>query len=661
MSLRTKFYLSFLVMILLVILTGIVAIRAFIRTNSYVDDTQTQVGLVSSVIAPANGLVTEVYTDVNQASLFYHAYGFSRNQKDFEDGSANVNQIRARTGRLENILRKPEAEILKSHLPSLDSSKAEVNAMEAHANELKETYDQAEQLQAKIDQSVLNMRTVVTKTLEQSMADLDQQTVLAQKGEKPTLLANVADVTRYMTNFNAAAGRAELLFWQGRGLNGDAASQKFVEAEKIIADLGENLRQFIDAHQFKIEEMQRNFDDLYANLQDYGRSIGEFDALWKKTTLSSQALSSASEKVLDIFDNLDEATGAQMLASAKDAHDSTQRINQVVDSSTMTSIFVLAVAVMIGAILAFFITGGIVRPIDRVINSLTNGQQIIGDAANQISEAANDLADGVSQQAASMEETSSALEQVASMTRASADNAHTTSTNIQRTATLVTEGAKEMQNMSSAMTDINSKADQIGHIIKTIEDISFQTNLLALNAAVEAARAGEAGKGFAVVADEVRNLSGRSSQAAKDTADLINSTVDSVRNGSSILERLSGGYREIETSVGSIKDLIEQISTAANEQAQGTDQINTSLSQMDKITQQNAAGASESAASVQNLNSQLDDLQDNVGTLKAIIHGGAGGSSVRPKSLPQGKPPVAPNNRRLPGPEVMRPDYIEEF
>ncbi len=212
------------------------------------------------------------------------------------------------------------------------------------------------------------------------------------------------------------------------------------------------------------------------------------------------------------------------------------------------------------------------------------------------------------------------------MTRQNADNATKTNDTTQNNNKLIASGATAVGNMSQAMSEISDSAEQISRIIKTIEDIAFQTNLLALNAAVEAARAGEAGKGFAVVADEVRNLAGRSAQAARDTTQLISTTIERVRNGSDIADELDKSFREIESGSNTVARLIAEITSATNEQAQGVDQVNNAVAQMDKVTQENAATAEESASAAGELATQSGQLNDMIGELLGIVTGGKEGA-----------------------------------
>ena len=291
------------------------------------------------------------------------------------------------------------------------------------------------------------------------------------------------------------------------------------------------------------------------------------------------------------------------------------------DTAVSWMITIGIVAVITGAVLAFFIARGVIRALKRVIDSLTEGAEQVASASGQVSAASQSLAEGSTEQAAGLEETSSSLEEMSSMTKQNADNAQQANTLASEARKAADSGTESMGRMNTAINDIQKSSDETAKIIKVIDEIAFQTNLLALNAAVEAARAGEAGKGFAVVAEEVRNLAMRSAEAAKNTANMIEESVKNSKNGVDIANEVGKVLEEIVQSIGKTTDLVSEIAAASAEQAQGIDQVNTAVAQMDKVTQQNAANAEESASASEELTAQAESMNDVVNDLVALVGG----------------------------------------
>jgi methyl-accepting chemotaxis protein len=219
-----------------------------------------------------------------------------------------------------------------------------------------------------------------------------------------------------------------------------------------------------------------------------------------------------------------------------------------------------------------------------------------------------------------------------------------------------------MERMGQAIGQIKQSSDETARILKTIDEIAFQTNLLALNAAVEAARAGDAGKGFAVVAEEVRNLAGRSAEAAKNTAHLITDSQANADNGVKVAQEVAGFLAEIQSHVGSVGELIEQVSTASGEQATGISEITKAVNQIESITQSNAANAEESAASSEELSSQAVEVQHMARELTRAVKGGnAGEAEEHRTSAPAWKTSKAPKPRAVaPRKPVVDEAYLDQ-
>jgi methyl-accepting chemotaxis protein len=290
--------------------------------------------------------------------------------------------------------------------------------------------------------------------------------------------------------------------------------------------------------------------------------------------------------------------------------------------------FVSIAAILLGVVFASVIVISLGRILNRLAGTLTDGSGQVAAAASQVSATSQLLAEGASEQAASLEESSASLEEMASMIKRTDSNAQVAKQLGNETRSAADVGATDMQAMSQAMDDIKASSDNIAKIIKTIDEIAFQTNLLALNAAVEAARAGDAGMGFAVVADEVRALAQRSAQAAKETANKIEDSIQKSQRGVQLSAKVADGLQQIVDKARKMDEVISEIAAASAEQSQGISQVNQAVSQMDKVTQSSASSAEENAAASEELNAQAVTLQDMAAQLQVLVTGDSVGRMI---------------------------------
>ena len=292
-------------------------------------------------------------------------------------------------------------------------------------------------------------------------------------------------------------------------------------------------------------------------------------------------------------------------------------VHKMRNMSLLINVIFMAVIILV----IFFIARGIATPISRIANGLNQGADQVSSASIEVATASQTLAEGASQQAAAIEQTASSLEEMSSMTTQNADNAGHANTLMQENSHIINQASDSMDKLTHAIEDISKASEETSKIIKTIDEIAFQTNLLALNAAVEAARAGESGAGFAVVAEEVRNLALRAAEAAKSTESLIESTTQKVKEGSHLVDSTNDAFCQVNVSTKKVVGLVAEIAAASREQAQGISQVNQGVAQMDKVIQQNAANAEESASASEEMNGQAHAMKNMVTELTALLNG----------------------------------------
>ncbi len=267
--------------------------------------------------------------------------------------------------------------------------------------------------------------------------------------------------------------------------------------------------------------------------------------------------------------------------------------------------------------------GKVLESIEQIKTSLSNtlmqinlSSDQVSSGADQVSSGAQALSQGAAEQASSIEELAETIRGISNHVKHNAEYAEEADQRANAAGSEAVESNRRMQDMVSAMADISTSSREIGKIIKTIEDIAFQTNILALNASVEAARAGEAGRGFSVVAAEVRNLATKSAAASKDTAALIENSLNTVKSGTRIADETAHSLDSVLESVRLVTEIIGQITASSIEQADSILQIEQGIERISEVVQTNSATAEESAAASEELSAQAQLLKDLTGQFR---------------------------------------------
>ena len=299
---------------------------------------------------------------------------------------------------------------------------------------------------------------------------------------------------------------------------------------------------------------------------------------------------------------------------------STRFIDEAMKKLAISMIIkVLVMSILLVSILLLIVNHFFFKPISKVIRNLEIAGNEVAYASARVATVGRQLTSGALKQASAVEETVASLEEIGSMAKQNTENVNHANRLMIETSKVVSEAGTSMSHLTDSIGELSETSEETRKVIRTIEEIAFQINLLALNAAVEAARAGEAGLGFAVVAQEVRNLAMRSSQAAKNTAALIEASIEKNRLGIERVYKAGKVFEDVAEGSKRVEELLGEITISSQEQNRGIDQVTEAMSDIDKVTQANAANAEETASAIIEIGGQIKRMETVVGELMKLI------------------------------------------
>ena len=358
------------------------------------------------------------------------------------------------------------------------------------------------------------------------------------------------------------------------------------------------------------ETKQKRESGLADMKKDFARLVEDQEKMKQETADADSRLSGR-------FANMENAIEQNLSSLKQTLNDLSGNAQQIFRISLFILFLALAAIWGFSARVSSSLTGSLYR----IIRSLREFSAEIFMISGQLMNAGQTLARGASEQAVAAEQISASLEEIHSMTRQNADNTAQAEKLMGTVRDFIEKANCSAKEQVSAMNEISGSGEETYNIIKTISEIAFQTGLLSLNASIEAARAGDAGSGFAVVAGEVRNLAMRTASAAENTSSLIENMVKRIRSGAELAGRTHDDFVRISETASEIENLVREIASGSSEQAEGIGQINKGAVEMDRVMQENSAYAEDTSSISGKLNIQAKKMQDAVDYMENLVQG----------------------------------------
>lgn len=608
---------------LLVLITLVLGAIGAINMRSAASDS----ARLSDIYAPEVQVATEVFATANQIRYDIRAF----TMQDNETALAN-----AKKGfvELQKYLTDAKALGKKYDLKALLESEGKASKA---LGEYMTSVERSEKIlvNKKIyDKQMVDNASIFMKNAEEYLRTQEQQLKeeMVAKVDSTKLLARLEKITQ-ISNVMNIGNNARVMGQRAQAKNDatflEGAIAQFDSIYKMIAQIRTTTVRPVNLEQLK------NIENA---AKVYESALKSFAGVMQNTVTENTLRVKAADEVLAAATDV---VNLGVKNTIEIAEESTTSLN----FASWVMVIGLVVALLLSALTALYIIRSIVKIVTEAVKSLSEGTTQVVSASEQISSASVSLAEGASSQASSVEEVSATIEQATASNNQNADNSREANILAQHSNDAAKVGNQRVGDLMVAMQEITASSQKISRIIKTIDEIAFQTNLLALNAAVEAARAGEHGLGFAVVAEEVKNLAERSAGAAKEITGIIEASIDQVKSGTEVANKTKESFTEILNGIKKTSDLIGEIAISAKEQAEGMNQIAIAMGSVDQITQQNASASEETAAAAEELNAQALSMLDNVSELALLAGFDMGKENRASKSIKRISTPSLPPKR----------------